>query len=146
MPPLKLWSTRAVHWKPLRGEVSFQSPTPVTGKLQGTGPIGESIGVAPEQLAPRIWPAVRKSRPGVNEAGKSRAMRVEMLFGRACCMNWMNCGVRIERGPLTATVERSTSPETKKNVLSLRMGPPRPQEISLRPKSGCSKPACCFWK
>src|SRR5438309_1119184 len=99
-------------------------------------PIGESMGVAPEQLEPRICPAVRKERSGMNEAGKSFAMRVEMLLGRACCMSWMKCGVRIETLPLTATSERSTSPETKKNVLSLRMGPPTPQENSLRPKSG----------
>src|SRR5688572_15347173 len=135
---------RAVHWNPLRGEVSFQVPSPVTGRLHGTGPIGELMGVEPEHDAFRICPAVRKFRSGVNDAGKSRAMRVEMLFGRACCMNWTNWGVRMVRGPLTATFDRRTSPETKKNVLSLRMGPPRPQEISLRLKSGCSKPTCCF--
>src|SRR4029450_941293 len=131
---------------PLRGDVSFQVPTPLTARLHGTGPMGESIKVAPEQVAPRICPAVRKLRSGVNEAGKSRAMRVEMLLGRACCMNWMNCGVRIERSPLTATSERKTSPETKKKVRSFRIGPPNPQETSLRPKSGMRKSGVSFWK
>ena len=146
MTSLKWWSRRAVHWKPFRGEVSFQVPTPVTGKLQGMAPIGESMGVAPEQLEPRICPAVRKERSGAKEAGKSFAMRVEMLPGRACCMSWMNCGVRMETLALTATSERSTSPETKKKVLSLRMGPPTPHENSLRPKSGILNPLCSFWK
>ena len=146
LPCVKWWSMRAVHWKPLRGEVSFQIPSPVTGKSQATGRWGSVIGVEPEQLEPRTCPAVRKLRSGVKEAGKSRAMRVEMLFGRRCCMNWMNCGVRIERSSLTATSERSTSPDTKKNVLSLMMGPPMPQANSLRPNSGMLKFAVCSWK
>ncbi len=109
------------------------------------GPIGESMAAEPEQLEPRICPAVRKFRSGVNEAGKSLATRVDRLLGRCCCMNWMNCGVRIDLCPLTATVERRRSPEMKKNVLSLRMGPPSPQEISLRLKLGMVPPDC-FWK
>src|SRR6266536_5323712 len=145
LPPLKLWSRRAVHWKPRRGEVSFQMPSPVTGKLQAMGPIGESMAAEPEQLEPRICPAVRKFRSGTNEAGKSFATRVDRLLGRCCCMNWMNCCVRIDRWALTATGERRRSPEMKKNVLSLRMGPPRHHEISLRLKSGMVPPDC-FWK
>ena len=78
---------RAVHWKPRRGEVSFQIPSPVTGKSQAMGPMGELMAAEPEQLCPRIWPAVRKFRSGVKEAGKSWATCVDRLFGRACCMN-----------------------------------------------------------
>ena len=53
---------RAVHWKPLRGEVSFQIPSPVTGKLHAIGPIGEFTGVDPE---PAMLEAARAERcPG----------------------------------------------------------------------------------
>ena len=69
----------------------------------------------------------------MNEAGNPLAIPVAMLFGRRSRMSWMNWGVSTETTPLTATSERSTSPETKKNVLSLRIGPPRPHENSLRP-------------
>jgi hypothetical protein len=44
----------------------------------------------------------------------------------------MKSGVRIGTTPLTATSDRSTSPETKKKVLSLTTGPPTPHENSLR--------------
>ena len=143
---LKWWSTRAVHWKPFRGDVSFQIPFPVAGKSQATGPITVSIVCEPVQLEPRICPAVRKFRSGVKEAGKSRAMPVAMPFGRRCCMSWMNCGVRMVLTSLTATSERRTSPETKKNVLSLMMGPPTPHENSFLPNSGMLKFAVCSWK
>ena len=61
-------------------------------------------------------------------------------------MNRMNSGVRIVRAPLTATSDRSTSPEVKKNVRSRLIGPPAPHENSVRPKSGWLNPAACFWK
>jgi len=50
LPSRKWWSRRAVHWKPLRGEVSFQIPLPVAWKSHGTSPIGVAIGVEPVQL------------------------------------------------------------------------------------------------
>ena len=49
-------------------------------------------------------------------------MPVEMLFGRACCMNWMNWGVMMGTLRLTATSERNTSPETKKSPSSRASG------------------------
>jgi hypothetical protein len=57
----------------------------------------------------------------------------------------MNCGT-IVPVRLIATSERSTSPEVKKNVWSLRTGPPKPHAVSLRPTSGMVKPGVCFSK
>src|SRR5262249_49873280 len=56
-------------------------------------------------------------------------------------MKFTKSGVTTEAARAVATLDLSTSPETKKNVWSLMMGPPRPQEYSLREKSGMD-----FWK
>ena len=111
-------------------------PTPVTWRSQGTGPIGEAMDSEPEQPAPSSCPAVWKLRSGTTIDGKVLATYVDTLFGRACCMNWMNWGVSTEAALLKATFERSTSPERKKNVWSFRIGPPRPQAYSVRLKFG----------
>ena len=120
-------------------------PSPVTGRLHGIDPTGELIAVFPEQAAPRRSAAVLKLRSALNDAGNVFITYVDTLFGRFAFMNWMNCGVRSVPVREMATSDRSTSPEVKKNVWSLRIGPPNPHAVSLRLKSGMVTP-CCFSK
>src|SRR4029453_4016566 len=124
---------RAVHCSPLRGDVVLNVPSPVTGRSHGIAPTGEAMAPLPEHDDPSSWPAVRKSRSALNDAGNVLITYVDVLFGRFCFMKSMNCGVTIRPARLIATSDRSTSPDVKKNVRSRRIGPPRPQEYSLRP-------------
>ena len=80
---LKLWSTRAVHWRPSRGSVWANEPRSVTGKSQGRLPIGVSIGAEPAQSEPSRPPAVDATRfvSGTNVSVNSFMTMLLMLLG-----------------------------------------------------------------
>src|SRR5207244_9454084 len=117
---------------------------PVTGRLQGMGPTGETIGSLPAHPTPRCCAAVRKLRSAWNDAANVLITYVETLFGRLPFMKLMNCGVTMLAVRLMATSDRSTSPDVKKNVRSLTTLPPNPHEYSFRLKSGMTKLGSCF--
>src|ERR1700687_2162732 len=134
------WSTRTVYWNPLRGRPVAKLPTPVTARLQGILPTSVVIGSEGEgrveQSVPFIVPAVVKPPVGVMEAGKLLATKVEILLGKFASIKLIKSGVRIVAALPVATPDLRMSMEAKKNVWSLRMGPPKLHAPSFRRKTG----------
>ena len=135
-----------MNWSPLRGEVSFQVPTPVTFRLQGIWPTGELINVDPlqllfEQLARGLQVAVRRElrRERVHDVGGD-VVRPVRLHERG----------EVRRDHRRVAADRHIRPQhiagDEEERLSFWIGPPTPHDNSLRPKSGCWNAGDFCWK